>query len=169
MLAQSRLLSPTSSNSRIFTPISNLLYDSDDAQPVRLKATPSISPLFTPNSPRSQHIKDAEGNIRLSLAGGSDVVDRAGQNDLGPMVVRNARRRINGLEVGHWDNTLDSERLRMEVVESWLLAFLSGIYWGCSFKTRTNWLGSLFESYHVLARRGLLNSHDRACCYPLQR
>lgn len=33
------------------------------------------------------------------------------------MVVRNARRRMNGVDVGHWDDTLDPERLRMEVVE----------------------------------------------------
>lgn len=33
------------------------------------------------------------------------------------MIVRNARRRMNGLDVGHWDDILDPERLRMEVVE----------------------------------------------------
>lgn len=42
------------------------------------------------------------------------------QRDLsscGRMVVRNARRRMNGLQVGNWRDILDPERLSMEVVE----------------------------------------------------
>jgi len=34
------------------------------------------------------------------------------------MVVRNAGLRMNGLPVGGWDDKLDAERLRMEIVEA---------------------------------------------------
>src|SRR5712664_150226 len=38
-------------------------------------------------------------------------------NDETPMVVRNARLRINGLSVGTWDDELDPNRLRVDIVE----------------------------------------------------
>jgi hypothetical protein len=36
----------------------------------------------------------------------------------GPMVIRNARLRMNGLSVGDWGDKLDAERLRLEIVDA---------------------------------------------------
>ena len=36
----------------------------------------------------------------------------------GPMVIRNVKLRMTGFSVGSWDDRLDAERLRLEIVEA---------------------------------------------------
>jgi len=47
----------------------------------------------------------------------------------GPMVIRNARLRMNGLYVGDWGDKLNAERLRLEIVDAFRSCVSDGAIW----------------------------------------
>jgi len=44
----------------------------------------------------------------------------------GPMVIRNTKLRMTGFSVGSWDDRLDAERLRLEIVEAFKACISDG-------------------------------------------
>jgi len=62
-------------------------------------------------------VHDETGNLILTCHTSKMNCSKLLTNDETPMVLRNARLRINGLSVGTWDDELDPNRLRVNIVE----------------------------------------------------
>jgi hypothetical protein len=80
-----------------------------------------------------------QGNLILTCHTSKMNCSKLLTNDETPMVLRNARLRINGLSVGTWDDELDPNRLRVNIVELLMPVFRTMRLRGNGRSTRGQW------------------------------